>query len=98
MNNNGWKTVSIISWIVLAIILALGIFFNVSERRENATLKAEVEKYKSLALVDGGTDGKDGSRSDSKDSKDSKDKDSKDTSTNAKDNKNGGTNGGTSCG
>lgn len=87
MNNNRWKTVSIISWIVLAIILALGIFFNVSERRENATLKAEVEKYKSLALVDGGTDEKDGSQSDSKDSKDA--------STGAKDNKNGGTNGGT---
>ena len=48
---NRWKTISIISWIVLAIVLALGIILTVSGKHEAASLKAEVEKYKSLAMA-----------------------------------------------
>ena len=87
---NRWKTISIISWIVLAIILALGIFFMVSEKRENATLKAEVEKYKSIALVDG--DGQEDAAQSDSDKKDGSSGDSKDSSTSGKDAKNNGAN------
>lgn len=87
---NRWKTISIISWIVLAIVLALGIFFMVSEKRENATLKAEVEKYKSIALVDG--DGQEDSAQSDSDKKDGSAKDSNDDSTSGKDAKNNGAN------
>ena len=87
---NRWKAISIISWIVLAIVLALGIFFMVSEKRENATLKAEVEKYKSIALVDG--DGQEDSAQSDSDKKDGSAKDSNDDSTSGKDAKNNGAN------
>ena len=53
---NRWKTISIISWIALAIVLALGIIFTVSGKRANAALKAEVEEYKRLAVSGGEAD------------------------------------------
>ncbi len=84
---NHWKTISIISWIVLAIVLALGIIFTVSAKHENASLKAEIAEYKTL--VAGGAAEQNGSSADTKDGKDkgSESKDSKDSTSNSGGNK-----------
>ena len=86
-----WKTISIISWIVLAIVLALGIIFTISEKNENASLKAEIEVYKSLALTNEGPDQNGDSQNDSNGGSKTEDsKGNKDSSSNTnagKDNK-----------
>lgn len=95
---NHWKTISIISWVVLAIVLALGIILTVSAKHENAALKAEIAEYKSLAAggenEQGGSASSKDSQESSSDSKGSNDKKDQSGNTNNGANNNGVNNNG----
>lgn len=65
--NNRWKNIRFIAWIMLAVVLAFGSLFPISENKENESVKAEIALNKTPALVSAGTkpSDKEGSSTDS---------------------------------